>query len=82
MAIGALASQMHWEEGSPEKVALHAAAAAIVAQLAGGNPGQAAAAAAVEELANGILQQVLKANPNQNSPPSPRPPARRSKARR
>ena len=64
MAIGSLASQMKWPEGSPEKIALHAAAAAVVAQLAGGNPGQAAAAAGLEELANGILQQVLNANPN------------------
>nr|WP_246451308.1 hemagglutinin repeat-containing protein [Rhizobium paranaense] len=64
MAIGELASRMQWPEGSPEKVALHAAAAALVAQLAGGNPGQAAAAAGLEELANGILQQVLDANPN------------------
>ncbi len=64
MAIGRLANDMHWEEGSPEKVALHAAAAAVIAQLAGGNAGQAAASAAAEELANGILQQVLAANPN------------------
>ncbi|NTI46667.1 hemagglutinin repeat-containing protein, partial [Rhizobium rhizogenes] len=64
MAIGELANRMQWLEGSPEKVALHAAAAALVAQLAGGNPGQAAAAAAAEEFANGLLQQVLKANPN------------------
>jgi filamentous hemagglutinin len=63
MAIGSLANQMHWEEGSPEKIALHAAAAAVIAQLAGGNPGQAALGAGAEELANGILQQVLKTNP-------------------
>lgn len=64
MAIGSLANQMHWDEGSPEKIALHAAAAAVIAQLAGGSPGQAAAAAGAEELANGILQQVLAANPD------------------
>ncbi|MBB3571831.1 hemagglutinin repeat-containing protein [Rhizobium sp. BK491] len=64
MAIGSLANKMQWDEGSPEKIALHAAAAAVVAQLAGGNAGQAAAAAGAEELANGILQQVLAANPN------------------
>ena len=64
MAIGYLAEQMKWKEGRPEKIALHAAAAAVIAQLAGGSPGQAAAAAGAEELANGILQQVLAANPN------------------
>ncbi|NTF95218.1 hypothetical protein G6L33_18435, partial [Agrobacterium rhizogenes] len=64
MAIGKLAVQMQWDEGSPEKIALHAAAAAVIAQLAGGSPGQAALGAGVEELANGILQQVLKANPD------------------
>ncbi|UWU24779.1 hemagglutinin repeat-containing protein (plasmid) [Rhizobium sp. CB3060] len=64
MAIGSLANRMQWDEGSPEKIALHAAAAAVVAQLAGGNAGQAAAGAAVEELVNGILQDVLAANPN------------------
>ncbi|TRB20778.1 hypothetical protein EXN70_24160, partial [Rhizobium rhizogenes] len=64
LAIGYLAEQMKWKEGRPEKIALHAAVAAVVAQLAGGSPGQAAAAAGAEELANGILQQVLAANPN------------------
>ncbi len=64
MGIGYLASQMQWEEGSAQKVALHAAAAALVAQLAGGNPGQAAAASAVEELVNGFLTNALKSDPN------------------
>ncbi|MGO4569429.1 beta strand repeat-containing protein, partial [Rhizobium sp. 2YAF20] len=58
MAIGSLAEKMNWIEGSPEKIALHAAAAAVIAQLAGGNAGQAAAGAGLEELANGILQQM------------------------
>ncbi|MDL2400988.1 hemagglutinin repeat-containing protein [Rhizobium mayense] len=63
MAIGSLANQMHWDEGTPAKIALHAAAAALVAQLAGGDPGQAVAAAAAEELINGFLTNMLKADP-------------------
>jgi filamentous hemagglutinin len=62
-AIGDLAKQMQWDEGSPQKVALHAIAGALVAELAGGNVAEEAAAAGLEEFANGILQDVFNANP-------------------
>lgn len=39
---------------------------ALVSKLAGGNIGAGALAGAVSEIANGVLQDVLKANPNLN----------------
>ncbi len=68
MAIGDLAQNLQLPEGSPLKIALHAAAAAVIAQLAGSNPAQAAAAAGAEELINGILADALKANPDLSAP--------------
>jgi filamentous hemagglutinin len=64
MAIGTIAEKLGFDEGSPEKIALHAAACAIVSALSGGNIGSAALAGGAEEWANGILVDVLKANPN------------------
>jgi filamentous hemagglutinin len=64
MAVGTIAEKLRFDEGSPEKIALHAATGAIVSALSGGNIGSAALAGGAEELANGILVDVLKANPN------------------
>jgi filamentous hemagglutinin len=66
-AVGDLSSALHFEEGSPEKIALHAAVGALVSKLAGGNIGAGALAGAASEIANGVLQGVLKANPNLNA---------------
>ena len=62
--VGELSQQLGFAEGSPEKVALHAAVGAIVSQLAGNNVGAGALGGAASEIANGVLQQVLQADPN------------------
>jgi filamentous hemagglutinin len=64
MAIGDIAQKLGFDEGSPEKIALHAAAGAITALVSGGNIGSGALAGGAEELANGVLQKVLAVNPN------------------
>lgn len=64
IAIGDLSAKLGFAEGSPAKVALHAAVGGLVAQLAGGNAGSGALAGGLSEVVNGILQQVLSANPN------------------
>ncbi|MDV4162203.1 hemagglutinin repeat-containing protein [Rhizobium leguminosarum] len=64
IAVGDLSAKLGFAEGSPEKIALHAAVGALVAQLAGGNAGTGALAGGLSEVANGVLQQVLKANPD------------------
>ena len=64
MGVGALSDRLGFDEGSPEKVALHAAVGAIVSQVAGGAVGAGALGGAVSEIANGVLQDVLKADPN------------------
>ncbi|MBB3661004.1 filamentous hemagglutinin [Rhizobium sp. BK650] len=64
IAVGDLSTKLGFDEGSPEKIALHAAVGALVSKLAGGNIGTGALAGAASEIANGVLQDVLKANPN------------------
>ncbi|MGR9201683.1 hemagglutinin repeat-containing protein [Rhizobium leguminosarum] len=64
IAVGDLSAKLGFAEGSLEKIALHAAVGALVAQLAGGNAGTGALAGGLSEVANGVLQQVLKANPD------------------
>ncbi|NEH54834.1 filamentous hemagglutinin N-terminal domain-containing protein [Rhizobium leguminosarum] len=64
IAVGDLSTRLGFAEGSSEKIALHAAVGALVSQIAGGNIGTGALAGAVSEIANGVLQDVLKANPN------------------
>jgi filamentous hemagglutinin len=64
IAVGDISSKLGFDEGSPEKVALHAAVGALVSIVAGGDIGAGALAGAVSEIANGVLQDVLKANPN------------------
>ncbi|MGL3609084.1 GIY-YIG nuclease family protein [Rhizobium sp. G187] len=61
---GDISAKLGFAEGSPEKTALHAAVGAIVAQMAGGDVGSGALAGAVSEIANGIVQDLLKANPD------------------
>ncbi|WP_244518513.1 hemagglutinin repeat-containing protein [Rhizobium rhizogenes] len=64
MGVGELSERLGFAEGSPEKVALHAAVGAIVSQLAGSDVGAGALGGAVSEVADGVLQQILQANPN------------------
>ncbi len=61
-----LSDKYHWKEGSPEKVALHAAIGEITAQLAGNPNGSGAVAAGVNEVAiKKIIDKVGKDHPDQ-----------------
>ncbi len=64
IAVGDISAKLGFAEGSPAKIALHAAVGGLVAQLAGGNAGSGALAGGLSEVVNGVLQQVLSANPN------------------
>ncbi|MCO6181125.1 hemagglutinin repeat-containing protein [Ciceribacter sp. RN22] len=66
IGVGTLSEKLGFDEGSPEKVALHAAIGALTAELAGGNAATGALAGGASEIANGVLAKVLKANPNLN----------------
>ena len=61
-----LSDKYHWKEGSPEKVALHAAIGEITAQLAGNPNGSGALASGINELAiKKIIDKVGKDNPGE-----------------
>lgn len=62
--VGGIAGKLGFAEGSPEKIALHAAVGAIVSSLAGSNAGTGALAGGVSEIANAVLQNILKDNPD------------------
>ncbi len=62
--IGDLSQELGLEEGSLAKASLHTFAAAFVAATVGGDVGSAALAGALSEIANGALQDVLKADPS------------------
>ncbi|MDP9789831.1 hemagglutinin repeat-containing protein [Agrobacterium tumefaciens] len=64
IGVGDLSQRLGFAEGSPEKLALHAAVGALVSQLAGYSAATGAVAGAASEIANGVLQDVLKTNPN------------------
>ncbi len=64
IGVGELSKKLGFEEGSKEKIVLHAAVGAIVAKAAGGNIAAGALAGGASEFANGVLQDVLKVNPN------------------
>ncbi|WP_207106127.1 DUF6862 domain-containing protein, partial [Rhizobium sp. CFBP 13717] len=64
VSVGDLSEQLGFAEGSPVKVALHAAVGAAVAAMAGTDVGAGALAGALSEIANAALQEVLKADPN------------------
>lgn len=64
IAVGDISAKLGFAEGSPAKIALHAAVGGLVAQLAGGNAGSGALAGGLSEVVNGVLQQVLSANPS------------------
>lgn len=64
MGVGELAQTLELPEGSLIKTILHGVAGALVSLAAGGNVATGALAGAASELANGMLQQALAADPN------------------
>ena len=61
-----LSDKYHWNEGSAQKVALHAAIGEITAQLAGNPNGSGAVAAGINELAiKKIIDKIGKEHPDQ-----------------
>jgi len=63
IGVGHLSKELGLAEGSPAKTTLHAAVGALAARLAGGNVASGAMTGAAGEIANGVLQDVLKSNP-------------------
>jgi filamentous hemagglutinin len=64
MAIGEISQKLGFAEGSPEKIALHAAAGALTAMVAGGDVELGALAGGGQELLGAILNKALMDNPN------------------
>lgn len=61
-----LSDKYDWKDGSPQKVALHAAIGEITAQLAGNPNGSGAVAAGINELAiKKIIDKIGKEHPDQ-----------------
>lgn len=63
--VGDISAERDWEEGSPEKMALHAFAAALIAAAAGGDIAAAAAVGGANEWLVGQVNDYIKA---QNPP--------------
>lgn len=60
-----LSEKYHWKDGSPQKIALHAAIGEIATQLAGNPKGSGAVAAGINELAiRKIVEKVGKDHPD------------------
>ncbi|MGO6693845.1 hemagglutinin repeat-containing protein [Rhizobium johnstonii] len=64
MAIGEISQKLGFAEGSPEKIALHAAAGALTAVVSGGNIGLGAVAGGTQELIGAVIGKALMDNPN------------------
>ncbi|ENN88487.1 filamentous hemagglutinin family outer membrane protein [Rhizobium freirei PRF 81] len=64
MAIGYLGQKFQLADGGTEKVALHAAAGALTALVAGGNVSTGALSGAAQELIGAIVDKALADNPN------------------
>ncbi|MBB4236292.1 hemagglutinin repeat-containing protein [Rhizobium esperanzae] len=64
MAIGEISQKLGFAEGSPEKIALHAAAGALTAVVSGGNIGIGAFAGGTQELIGAVIGKALMDNPN------------------
>ncbi|AHG49784.1 hemagglutinin (plasmid) [Rhizobium leguminosarum bv. trifolii CB782] len=64
MAIGEISQKLGFAEGSPEKIALHAAAGALTAVVSGGNVGIGAFAGGTQELIGAVIGKALMDNPN------------------
>ncbi|WP_261336152.1 hemagglutinin repeat-containing protein [Rhizobium leguminosarum] len=64
MAIGEISQKLGFADGSPEKIALHAAAGALTAVVSGGNVGIGAFAGGTQELIGAVIGKALMDNPN------------------
>lgn len=64
MAVGEISSRLGFDEGSTEKVAMHAAVGALTAILAGGDAGRGALAGGAQELIGAVINKALMDNPN------------------
>jgi filamentous hemagglutinin len=64
MAVGEVSARLGFADGTAEKVAMHAAAGALTAILAGGNAGVGALAGGAQELIGAVINQALMDNPN------------------
>ncbi|WP_245519334.1 hemagglutinin repeat-containing protein [Neorhizobium sp. JUb45] len=63
-AVGDISKSFGFEEGSPEKIALHTAVGAITAMVAGGDVALGALAGGGQELIGAIVSKALMDNPN------------------
>ncbi len=64
MAIGEISQKLGFDDGSPEKIALHAAAGALTAVVSGGNVGLCAfAGGSTQELLGAVIGKALMDNP-------------------
>jgi filamentous hemagglutinin len=59
-AAGDIGKEMGWDEGSPQKVALHAAVAAGVAAIGGGSVGNAITGAVANQIATSAMAQAIE----------------------
>ncbi|WP_244597404.1 hemagglutinin repeat-containing protein [Rhizobium hidalgonense] len=64
MAIGEISQKLGFADGSPEKIALHAAAGALTAVVSGGSIGLGAFAGGTQELLGAVIGKALMDNPN------------------
>ncbi len=63
-AIGNISKELGFEDGSAQKIALHAAAGALTAVVSGGNIGLGAFAGGSQELIGAVVGKALMDNPN------------------
>jgi filamentous hemagglutinin len=63
-AIGDISQKLGFEDGSAQKIALHAAAGALTAVVSGGNIGLGAFAGGTQELIGAVIGKALMDNPN------------------
>jgi hypothetical protein len=64
IGVGHLSKEFKLAEGSPEKVALHAAVGALTALASGGNVASGALAGGAQELVGAVIGRALADNPN------------------
>jgi filamentous hemagglutinin len=63
LAIGEISQKLGFDDGSSEKIALHAAAGALTAVVSGGNVGLGAFAGGTQELLGAVIGKALMDNP-------------------
>ncbi|WP_268876404.1 hemagglutinin repeat-containing protein [Canicola haemoglobinophilus] len=64
--VGDVSQMLEWEEGSPQKIALHAVVGALAAKWSDGNVAVGAGAGALSEWANSQIEDYLKNHPELN----------------